>query len=381
MTVRHVLIIAAILVVLAPLARSGHELPVYPSYYPHEIEITALDPERAGMLLAAGDLNAYVGGTPRFAETLPRDVESVTSLGSFLVVKLNPQSPAANEEASACAVIGTVLRALSSGGESIIPYPYPVTPLHGDYLVHADLAEAKVARFAAVAEPSTGRSPKISIEGALAERIGRPEWRAQGGVYWDAFLGEVDARRLVADASTHLNGWSGPQWVRSGWFHAHRLLADGVADPEERRRIDGDLARLQSGDAAGAVERANLERDMVRRLTAGCRAAVVGYTVRREYFNASFSAGIENLAPDVLEGFSSPMFLRTAKLKDFPWNGWLKLGTGTPPKAAWNPVGGFTDEFGRLMWFAVGDAAAIPSPYDHGWVLNRISDIEATPRP
>ena len=44
------------------------------------------------------------------------------------------------------------------------------------------------------------------------------------------------------------------------------------------------------------------------------------------------------------------------------------------------PVGGFTDDFGRLMWFAVGDPAAIPSPYDHGWVLNRISEVEASPR-
>ena len=26
------------------------------------------------------------------------------------------------------------------------------------------------------------------------------------------------------------------------------------------------------------------------------------------------------------KGFNSPMFLRTVKLKDFPWNGWLQLG-------------------------------------------------------
>jgi hypothetical protein len=32
------------------------------------------------------------------------------------------------------------------------------------------------------------------------------------------------------------------------------------------------------------------------------------------------------------------------------------------------------------MWFAIGDPAVIPSPYDHGWVLNRISEVEATPR-
>jgi hypothetical protein len=381
MNARRAVIIAAILAGFAPLARSGHELPVYPSYYPHEIEIAAMEAERAGELLPAGGLHAYVGGTPRFAGAPPKGIESVASLGAFLVARLNPQSPAAREEASACAVIASVARGLMPGRSDVVAHPYPVTPLHGDYLVHADRAEAAMARFAGAADGPGARSLRIRTDGPLAERLVPPERRAGSASEWDVSLGEVDARRLVAEATTHVNGWSGPRWVRSGWYHAYRLLADAVADTGERRRIDDDLARLQTGDAAGAVERANLERDLVRRLTAGCRAAVVGYTVRREYFNASFSAGIENLAPDAIEGFASPMFLRTVKLKDFPWNGWLKLANAAPPQAAWNPVGGFTDEFGRLMWFAIGDAAAIPSPYDHGWVLNRIAEIEATPRP
>jgi hypothetical protein len=145
--------------------------------------------------------------------------------------------------------------------------------------------------------------------------------------------------------------------------------------------VEADVARLQSGEMADMAERANLERDLVRRLAAGCRGAVAGYTVKREYFNASFSDGIENITYDGLQGLNSPMFLRTVKLKDFPWNGWLKLGMAASPRAAWNPLGGFTDDFGRLLWFAVGDPAAMPSPYDHGWVPNRISEVEASPRP
>ena len=96
--------------------------------------------------------------------------------------------------------------------------------------------------------------------------------------------------------------------------------------PERKRRVDADLARLQTGEIEGAVERINLERDLVGSLTARCGALVAGYTVKREYFNAEFSAGIENIGFDALEGLHSPIFLRTAKLKDFPWNGWLQLG-------------------------------------------------------
>jgi len=73
------------------------------------------------------------------------------------------------------------------------------------------------------------------------------------------------------------------------------------------------------------------------------------------------------------------MFLRAAKLKDFPWNGWLGLGTEARPTAAWNPVAGFTDDFGHLMWSALGDSAVLPAPNDAGWTINRIADVTATP--
>jgi len=80
---------------------------------------------------------------------------------------------------------------------------------------------------------------------------------------------------------------------------------------------------------------------------------------------------------DSVTGFNSPMFIRTVKLKDFPWNGWLVLGIDAAPKAAWNPIAGFTDNFGRLMWSAVGDPALIPSPNEPAWMLNRISDVQS----
>ena len=82
-----------------------------------------------------------------------------------------------------------------------------------------------------------------------------------------------------------------------------------------------------TGDYAGLVERINLERDLVAALTGGCRKIVAGYTVKREYVNVEFSAGIENIGYDShRRACSSPMFIRTVKLKDFPWNGWLVLG-------------------------------------------------------
>ena len=44
----------------------------------------------------------------------------------------------------------------------------------------------------------------------------------------------------------------------------------------------------------------------------------------------------------------------------------------TAPHAAWNPVGGFTDAMGRLMWSAVGDPAMMAFPFNASWMPNRV---------
>jgi hypothetical protein len=202
-----------------------------------------------------------------------------------------------------------------------------------------------------------------------------PEWRVRDGD-WDAEVVEIALADLIDPARVALNGWQGPPWIRSGWFHAYRLLAGEIDNPPARQRVEAGLQRLEADAFASPPERINLERDFVASLAFGCHAGVIGYRVKREFINVEFSAGIENIAFDAVDGLNAPMFLRTVKLKDFPWNGWLSLGTDGRPNAAWNPIAGFNDRFGRLLWSAVGDPAAVPSPYDSGWVLNRISDVQ-----
>jgi hypothetical protein len=377
MNVRRALIVTMTTLLVVPVARSGHEQSVYPSYYPHEIEIAAMAPQRAAELMAAGKLHAYIGGTPQFASVSPDRVGTVESLGSFVIVRLNPGSAIAKDEASACAAAVGIVRDMGARGGGLIVHPYPVTPFHGDYLYHADRAEA--ARQRLLAAPSVPSDLKVRAASELARSLVRPAWLTEVAS-WDAAIEEVSASALVAESMVALNGWLGPRWVRSGWYQAYRLLEASMASSAPKQELDALVERLQTAAYEGAVERINLERELVRLLAAGCRTMVAGYTVKREYFNVDNSAGIENLSFDALEGFASPMFLRTVKLKDFPWNGWLQLGLEAHPDAAWNPIGGFTDDFGRLMWFAVGDAAAIPSPYDAAWTLNRISDVGVSPR-
>src|SRR5437879_8484926 len=74
-------------------------------------------------------------------------------------------------------------------GAGAVWLPYPVTPFHADYLHHADRAEA--------ARAATGEQKKFSGK-----------------------LEIIDVGALMAKASARYNGWSGPPWLRQGWFHA-----------------------------------------------------------------------------------------------------------------------------------------------------------------
>jgi hypothetical protein len=369
-------IVAAIAVALA---RAGHEFPIYPSYYPHEIRIESVAPERAPALLRESKLHAYVGAELRMRDAPPDSISAVESLGSFVLMRVNPASPLAKDDASSCSLAQMLLHEIAARGKGVTMHPYPITPFHGDYLYHADLADAAAKRFLLSASLPAHRL-KVRATGTLPQSLVRREWIAQGAD-WDAAIEEVPVKDLIGPAMTQLNGWLGPPWVRTGWFQAALLLASSSDNLPAHERVQTDLRRLETRAYANVVERINLERDLVTSLTAGCRVMVAGYTAKREYLSIEYSAGVENIGFDSLTGLNSPIFLRTVKLKDFPWNGWLSLGVATPPAAAWNPIAGFTDDFGRLMWSAVGDPALIPSPNDAGWMLNRISDVQATPQP
>jgi hypothetical protein len=381
---RRALLVCMIAAAAVTVARSGHELPIYPSYYPHEIELAALTVEGAAERLLAGKIQAYIGNQPRFTGAPPAAVDHVESLGAFVVVRVSPASPLLRAGRSACSIVEAVVRDVAAQNASALTvHPYPVTPFHGDYLHHVDLADAAKARMVEKRPEAAGadlQGLKVAADTPLARSLVKPEWLADRSPA-DADLVEVDAAKMAAAAGYATNGWTGPAWIKAGWYHAV-LLHDGRSrDDAAAGLIEASLRRLQSAGYDNAAERINIERSLVTALSADCRTHVIGYTVRREYFSTVFTSGIENIAYDSLAGFNSPMFVRTVKLKDFPWNGWLALGIDARPAAAWNPIAGFTDDFGRLMWSAVGDPGLLPEPNGSAWMLNRISDVQSSMSP
>ncbi len=309
-----------------------------------------------------------MGADPFGGGRLPANVSPVESLQGYVVATLDPTAPGASTPQARCATALRIGKSLGASRAAFVAHPYPITPYHADYLAHFDLAQS--ARKAVETAPA-GAPPRVVPRGLVAERLlklpkDRNESKAAG-----ASLEEVDLQSLLAAHTVPAGGSFALPWLKEGWFHAYLLHAPWMADAAARQATDSLYRRLVTGAYEGPAERAELERRLVSRLTAGCERVVLGYTVRREPFNSEFSQGIENIAWDSQAGFDSEIFVRTAKLKDFPWNGWMKVGTAARPAAAWNPVAGFTDAPGRLLWAALGDPGLLPAPYASGFVPHR----------
>ncbi len=355
-------------------ASAGHESPYYPSFYPQEIRLESVQATSVPALFQKNSLHAYVGSDPFTGGSLPATLSPVESLGSFVVVSFNPGSPQARTAQGRCATGRKLLASLADLRELFAFHPYPVTPYHPDYLHQFDLAQAwkqPAAELAARGRAAGDPALKVKASGKLGEMLARAGWSVvpEG---WDAAIEEAEAGALVARGGVHLNGWLGPPWLKEGWFHAHLLLAGGLQEAARRQRVNATFQRLVNGAYAGTVEKVNLERALVTLLTEGCQRLVAGYTLRRGYFNTDFTEGVENVAVDSQAGLVSPIFVRTVKLKDFPWNGYLRVGFEGKPAAAWNPIAGMNDAPGRLLWAALGDPALFPAPTSGEWIANRV---------
>jgi hypothetical protein len=359
-------------VAIAPrYVRADHEVSYFPSFYPHEIRIEPLDPEGAAreFVNKTDPLHVYVGTAPRFSGQIPEHLKSVESLKSLITISVNPQSSRLQGREARCNAIEQATAGLAAPPDFVM-HPYPITPYHADYLGHAD----RVFPGKATREPTDTTAPAFRAGADLS--LLPPQARIQE-TDWDVSLDETSVSALQIEAGVAFNDWPAPPWTKEGWFQAYQLLRPAIGQANDRERADELYERLTHNGFRDRTEQLNLERELLAALIGSCERAVVGYRLRREFYSDDYSDGIENMAVDSQSGLNSAVFLRTVKLKDFLWNGRLRVGIYPRPTAAWNPIAGFTDAAGRLVWSTVGDNAFLPIPYNSRWVQNRV-EIRAT---
>lgn len=357
-----------------PSALADHAVSYFPSFYPHEIRIEPLDPEGAAreFVNKIDPLHVYVGAAPRFSGQLPEHLKSVESLKSLITLSVNPQSSMLQGREARCHAIEQAAAALTAPPD-VVMHPYPITPYHADYLGHAD----RVLPDKAAREASDTTTPTFRA-GADVSLLS-PQAHVQA-TDWDVSLDETSVSALLIEAGVGFNDWPAPPWTKEGWFQAYQLLRPALSQASDREQADELYERLTHNEFRDRTEQLNLERELVAALIGTCERAVIGYRLRREFYNDDYSDGIENIAIDSQSGLNSAVFLRTVKLKDFLWNGSLRVGVYPRPTAAWNPIAGFTDAAGRLVWSTVGDNAFLPIPFNSRWVQNR-AEIRITDEP
>jgi hypothetical protein len=363
---------------IATPVQAGHETFYYPSFYPQGIRVEFVDPQVASARLRSGSLQAIIGGDPlASAPRLPTQTSAplgqIVSLDSYVVLTVDGPAARLQTKATSCALARQTYPLFRRPIPGFVFYPYPITPYHPDYLHHADLiASVQQTRSASQLDAANAADVPVRLRAtgpakpwlrALAQAANGP---------WDATIEEIGVGDLLAGAVSAFPAVSPPPWMKEGWFQTYLLLTGAIRDRVVRDGAEALYHRLTEARYRDPVEKVNLERKLVSLLTSGCDRIVVGYTLRRESYNTDYSAGIEDIAFDAQTGLNSAIFPRTVKLKEFPWNGWLTVGLTSPPAAAWNPVAGFTDPFGRFLWAALSDPALLPGPSSSAWIPNRV---------
>ena len=265
-------------------ARGGHELPIYPSFYPHEIEIKTLAPEHAAERAARWqDPGLYRPRLGLPARRRPTSARSNRSAHSSSCASIRARARAGR--GSACAVVEAVVRALAAAERfHSASLPGHAVPRR---LPSSRRSRGGRARRASRRRRAPAGDLKIKARGSLAQS--HPDWSAREAD-WDAEVIEIDAAELVASPMLF-----GERLARAA-VGANRLVPRRASPGRCGRRTcrTERASRVRPcgvsrpAISAALVERINLERDLVTALTGGCRKIVAGYTVKREYVNVEY---------------------------------------------------------------------------------------------
>ncbi len=129
--------------------------------------------------------------------------------------------------------------------------------------------------------------------------------------------------------------------------------------------------KLMNGDYSSAAERIGLIRTAVESSLADSSTTFLVAELDLFYYNST-RQGVENVAYDRFAGPDTYWFYRTVKLRDFMWNGWLRIGVPSLHSSPYDPFGGF-EGYDRAIWMAVSDPPGWPHPRLGGWYPMRVN--------
>ena len=223
-------------------ARGGHELPIYPSY------LSARDRDQDARSRPRGR-RAARGQDPglcRAAACALRGTPPAEVRADRIARRVRHRARQSGFGAGAGRGVGLRRR---QGGR-------PRARATAERFHPASLSGHAVARRLSPSRRSRRRRQGAALRPAMRRLRdlkvkASGELRASGLVGDAARTGTSRSSRSMRPSSSPprrlaMNGWIAPPWLRTGWFHAERLLADAAGDPARRQR-----RRIRSAAAQG----------------------------------------------------------------------------------------------------------------------------------
>lgn len=370
----------------------GHELILYPSFYPHELRFFRVEnAEDASQLIAQTSTTGTVKGlhlylaplkpaAKRLNNTKINFIQEVDRL-YYLVINLDKRPW--NNSAVADLLMNSISRDSVAAKLNGQPVYLPILSYQGDYIYVADISESLRMKSFSI-DSSELRKLKITaiklsvqeveeeaVEAVASElgKLGNVSVVKDGADDWDFKLSSISLNNFFQKNTVWANGIYFDLDAYQGYSLAAAIYRQSVNMSSEPQSI---YNKILYGRYSNEFEKMLLVRQLVRWGIKHGGIIPLFITYRHYMFNDDWDEGIYNMAVNPLTGISTDVFYRTVKLKLFPWNGWLLIGHNDTEDCSYNPFMFEKTLYCRAILMLVSDSAFIHQPYNGSWEVNRV---------
>jgi len=176
---------------------------------------------------------------------------------------------------------------------------------------------------------------------------------------WDILVTRIDMSSYFLSKLSYINGVYYGIDVFEGATFIRDLFLNGKEKPEQRIMSEEDLFLYT--------------RSIVLEWYENGFTYPLMYDTEYYIYNDDYDEGLHNMAWSPLVGLTEPSaFFRTVKIKLFPWNGWLLVGSPTVDKCKFNPFLVPSDQTCYGLWSVLSDPAFVLNPYNLTFEPNRV---------
>ncbi|WP_448605502.1 hypothetical protein [Thermoflexus hugenholtzii] len=358
---------------------AGHENVQYQSYYPHEIRFLQVDNLDVAVRLFKNTttsgrvegLHLYLGKIGKTEAKANYSIKYLNFITNIYLLRFSEfNRHLQNSKIRSVIAYGCINRNELAKEMLTSPLFIPLLPYHRETSYVKDIEERlktiectdifqelkilKVGFTAGQEDLADKIVEQIKSNTGFklnAEKVSNPN-------DWDILVTRIDMPSYVLSKLSYINGVYYGTDTFEGTTFIKDLFLNGKEKPEQRIISEEDLFLYTRSIVSEWYERGFTYPLM--------------YDIEYYIYNDDYDEGLHNMAWSPLVGLTEPSaFFRTVKIKLFPWNGWLLVGSPTVDKCKFNPFPVPGDQTCYGLWSVLSDPAFVLNPYNLTFEPNR----------